>query len=208
MNGGAVQVKVPSPEAVGGRANVDGLGGEGTAEALLEAVARDRDRRAFAQLFQLYGPRIKGYLGKRGADPATADEMVQEVMLAVWRKAHLFNGEKGNASTWIFTISRNTLFSHLRHAARPEVEAVDPLRVPAEPLPDEQLAALREQAAVTMALRALPREQVEVIRRAYFQGQTLTEVAEGQKVPLGTVKTRVRLALERLRRLIGPGDVP
>jgi RNA polymerase sigma-70 factor (ECF subfamily) len=134
--------------------------------------------------------------------------MVQEVMLAVWRKAHLFDGERGNASTWIFTISRNTLFSHLRHVARPEVDASDPQRVLPEPLPDEQLAVLRDQAAVAMAMQSLPREQVDAIQRAYFQGQTLAEVAVGQKVPLGTVKTRVRLALERLRRLVGPGDVP
>jgi RNA polymerase sigma factor (sigma-70 family) len=194
--------------AVAGHVNVGPVAGEATAESLLAAVARDRDRAAFAQLFRLYGPRIKGYLGKRGADLATADELVQEVMLAVWRKAHQFDGARGNASTWIFTISRNTLFSHLRHVARPEVDPADPARVPAEALPDEQLAALRDQAAVAAAMESLPPEQVEAIRGAYFQGQTLNEVAERQKVPLGTVKTRVRLALERLRRLVGPGDVP
>ena len=195
-----------APPARGGREVP--LGGEATPESLLRAVADDRDRRAFAQLFRTYGPRIKGYLGKRGTDLATADEMVQEVMLAVWHKAHQFDASRGNASTWIFTISRNTLFSHLRHRARPEVDPSDPQCVPAAELPDEQLAALRDQAAVAAAMRSLPPEQVDALRGAYFQGQTLNQVAEQQKVPLGTVKTRVRLALERLRRLVGPGDVP
>jgi RNA polymerase sigma factor (sigma-70 family) len=208
VNTHSAQARRVVPLAAAGHANVGPVAGGATAESLLEAVARDRDRGAFAQLFRLYGPRIKGYLSKRGADLATADEMVQEVMLAVWRKAHQFDGARGNASAWIFTISRNTLFSHLRQVVRPEVDPADPERVPVEALPDEQLAALRDHAAVAAALGALPPEQVEVIRGAYFQGRTLNEVAEQQKVPLGTVKTRVRLALERLRRIVGSGDVP
>lgn len=181
--------------------------GSSTAEALLEAVAQSRDRLAFAQLFREYGPRIKGFLGRR-VDLGTADEMVQEVMLAIWRKAHLFDASRGNASTWIFTITRNTLFSHLRQCMRPELDPEDPEWVPPATPPDDQLHTLREQAAVTLAMSALPAEQREVLHGAYLQGRSLSEVAQAQQVPLGTVKTRARLALERLRRMLGSGDEP
>jgi RNA polymerase sigma-70 factor (ECF subfamily) len=189
------------------RAARGGTPGARTAEALLEAVGRDRDRLAFAQLFREYGPRLKGFLARR-VDPGTADEMVQEVMLALWRKAHQFDADRGNASTWIFTIARNALFSHLRQAMRPEVDPTDPECVRQSRLPDEQLDSLREQAAVSAAMHSLPVEQLQVIRGAYLQGQSLSEVASAHQLPLGTVKTRARLALERLRRMLGAGDEP
>lgn len=178
------------------------------AEVLIEQVATHRDRAAFARLFGDYGPRLKGYLTARGTDPSTAEELVQESMLAVWRKAHQFDRARGAASTWIYSIARNTLCSHFRGRARAEMDHDDPARVPAAALPEDELAALCDRGALAAAMSTLPDEQVDVLRGAYFQGRSLSEVAEDQRVPLGTVKTRVRLALGRLRRILGAGDVP
>ena len=177
------------------------------AETFLALIAESRDRQAFASLFHQYAPRIKGFLARR-VDAGTADELLQEVMLSIWRKAHQFDAERGNASTWIFSITRNTLFSHLRQCLRPEPDPSDPQWVPPTQLPDEQLQTLREQAAVTLAMGTLPPEQLQVIRASYMQGQSLSEVAQSEKLPLGTVKTRARLALARLRRILGAGDEP
>lgn len=176
-------------------------------EELIRAVALHQHRAAFARLFKSYGPRLKGFLAARGTDLATAEELAQETMLAVWRKAHQFDPARGSASTWIYTIARNTLCTHLRGQLRAELDPEDPALVAPAPVPEDELAVLCDRDALVAAMSALPGEQVDALRGAYFQGRSLAEVAEGQRVPLGTVKTRVRLALERLRRLLGAGEV-
>jgi RNA polymerase sigma-70 factor (ECF subfamily) len=171
------------------------------ASALVTAVAAHRDRAAFARLFELYAPRVKGQLMARGASAALADELTQEVMLTVWRKAAQFDAGKGLVATWLYTITRNCFVSHVRRQRWPEPE-VDP--PPPPPAPDEQLAAARDARDLRMAMGELPPEQREVLVGAYDRGRALSEIAEEKGLPLGTVKTRVRLALARLReRLSG-----
>jgi RNA polymerase sigma-70 factor (ECF subfamily) len=173
-----------------------------TGEALLAAIARDRDRDAFRQLFEAFAPRIKRFACGRGAPPALADEVVQEVMLKLWRKASLFDPARANAGTWIYSIARNCVLDRLRGERHPEIEDDDPNRVP--PIaPDEQMEQAEGRHALTRALQELPSAEVDVLRGAYFQGLSMSEIASRDALPLGTVKTRMRNALRRLRPLLG-----
>lgn len=171
------------------------------AAALVAAIAGRRDRAAFARLFQLYAPRVKGQLMARGAAAAVADELTQEVMLTVWRKAEQFDAGKGQVTTWLYAITRNTFINNVRRQRWPEPQ---PDELPSPPIPDEQLADARANHDLRAAMLDLPAEQRETLIGAYDRGRTLSELAHEQGVPLGTVKTRVRLAMARLRaRLTG-----
>ncbi|HET6281842.1 MAG TPA: sigma-70 family RNA polymerase sigma factor [Polyangia bacterium] len=172
-------------------------------EALLQAIAQGRDRRAFAELFQYYAPRIKAYLRGRRVDTAVVDEVTQDVMLAVWRRADQFDRTRGAASTWIFTVARNCLIDMIRREKRPQVEHSDPTAAPEVIMPEDQMVARAEQRQLQAALAQLPIEQREVLRRSYFSGQTLQEIADSDQLSVGTVKTRVRIALTKLRGMIG-----
>lgn len=176
----------------------------GTAELadLVSDVARREDRGAYAALFRALAPRVKGYLRAKVPD-AVAEELTQEVMLRVFRGAHLYDPRRGPVMTWIFTLARNCWIDMVRRERRPAVEG-DPTDDPGVPAtPEEALGAAQRQRALRRALDALPREQFEVIQGMYFGGQSFSEIATRQDVPLGTVKTRARLALSRLRTVFG-----
>jgi RNA polymerase sigma factor (sigma-70 family) len=184
------------------------------AGAWLAAIAAHADRGAFARLFRAYAPKVKGHLVARGATVGVADELTQDVMLTVWRKAAQFDASKGTVAAWLYTITRNRLFNHLRDARypQPEIEAEAAADDDAA-RPDEQLASAQRRARLGRALGQLPPEQHAVLRDAYWRGQTLKEHADEQQLPLGTVKTRVRLALAHLRTILGgenadDADVP
>ncbi len=172
--------------------------------ALMAAVAERADRDAFAQLFRRYAPRVKGHLMARGAPAVAADELTQETMLLVWRKAALFDATKGGLATWLFTISRNCLLNHLRRSGRPipDDDPADDRDLP--PDGEQQLLGAEATRLVTASIDRLPPEQREILVGAYWKGQTLQECADEAKIPLGTAKTRVRLALARLRELMDP----
>ncbi len=170
--------------------------------ALVEAIAARRDRAAFARLFELFAPRVKGQLMARGASAAIADELTQEVMLAVWRKAAQFDRSKGLVSTWLFVIARNAFLSHHRRQRWPEPDALGD-GAPAPELPEALLLSAEGHHHLREAMGGLPSEQRETLDGAYYRGRTLRELAEEQGIPLGTVKTRVRLALTRLREALG-----
>lgn len=167
-------------------------------EALL-AVARSQDRAAFAALFAHFAPRVKSYFVKRGAENAPADELVQDVMLTVWVKARYFDPARGGASTWLFTIARNTLIDRIRRERRPEYDPLDPALVDEPASPDVTVERTRFAAVLKTALAELPEEQAQVVAQVYGEGKSLNDVANASSTPLGTVKTRMRLALARLR---------
>lgn len=167
---------------------------------LIEKIAAEQDRAAFADLFRHFAPRLKGYLVRLGASDGQAEEVLQEALLTVWRKAHLFDRKKAAASTWIFTIARNRRIDILRKRKFPEIEAEDPSLVPDPPrAPDEEVIDLREGEAVRAALEKLPEEQRELVRLAFYSGWSHSKIAEDTNLPLGTVKSRLRLAFSRLR---------
>lgn len=170
---------------------------------LVEAVAARGDRAAFALLFKHFAPKIKGYLIKIGTDRGQAEELTQEVMLTVWRKAATFDRTQASVSTWMFTIARNRRIDAVRREKRPDFDASDPLLLPDEPLPpDERIDVLQREARVADALKTLPKEQADLVREAFYLAKSHSEIAEQTKIPLGTVKSRLRLAFGRLRKAL------
>jgi RNA polymerase sigma factor (sigma-70 family) len=178
-------------------------GCEPSAEDLIERVARGGDREAFAELFRRFAPRIKSYLRRLGCDLAEAEELAQETMVMVWRRAASFERSRAGATTWLFTIARNKRIDALRRERRPELDLEDPALVP-DPAPSAETPLLMRDRGrqLAAALAELPPEQAELVRLAYFDDQSQSEIAARRQLPLGTVKSRLRLALARLRRVL------
>ncbi|MGE0746776.1 MAG: sigma-70 family RNA polymerase sigma factor [Rhodospirillales bacterium] len=176
---------------------------EPSAEALIEAVALQRDRAAFAALFRRFAPRLKAFAVRGGMAPADADAVVQETMLAVWAKAALFDRRRASAATWMFTILRNKRIELFRRERRPQVDPEDPaLRGPIAEDASEGVAAAELSAALLKRLDSLPAEQADIVRRAFWEEKSHAQIAAECGLPLGTVKSRIRLALNRLRVLM------
>jgi len=172
---------------------------------LLCAVAERQDRQAFAQLFAHFAPRIKRHLMQCGSLEVQAEELAQEALVAVWRKAALFDPALSAASTWIFTIARNLRVDLLRRRQGLETadEAFDfDMLEGDEPAADERLHASRQSERLRGALAQLPDEQQQVLRLSYFDDEPHARIATELGIPLGTVKSRVRLAVAQLRRLL------
>jgi len=166
----------------------------------LADIAERQDRTAFKTLFDYFAPRIKAYVMKLGTPPAQAEELVQETMLKVWRKAAQFDPLKAAPSTWIFRIARNQRIDAFRRDARPELDPHDPGLIPdAEPLPDAQLGQQQSEENVREAMATLPEEQKSILLLAFFEDLSHGEIAARLNIPLGTVKSRSRLALAKLR---------
>lgn len=167
---------------------------------LLSRIAADGDRTAFATLFAHYAPRVKGYLARLGLEPARAEELTQEVMVAVWRKAASFDGRKASVSTWVFRIARNRRIDLFRRDRTAELDPTDPQLSPeALPQPDAGVEATQREIQVAAALAELPAEQRDMVRAAFYEDLTHSEIAERFGLALGTVKSRLRLAFEKLR---------
>ncbi|WP_106003368.1 sigma-70 family RNA polymerase sigma factor [Magnetospirillum gryphiswaldense] len=170
----------------------------------LLCVGRDRDRQAFAKLFQHYAPRLKTYMRKLGSDGAVADDLVQEAMLTVWRKAEVFDPAKASAGTWIFTIARNLRIDRFRREGRPEVDPADPLLVVDDRAgADDALATRQSGDRLRQALHTLPGDQAKVVELSFYEECPHVEIADRLGIPLGTVKSRLRLAMSRLRAALG-----
>ncbi len=166
--------------------------------AQIHAVRDNKDRAAFAELFGYFAPRVKSFLMKSGASPDLAEECTQEVMATLWNKAHLFDPTKASVSTWIFTIARNRKIDLLRKQRRPEPEDL-PWGPEADPEAADALGLQQETEQLGRALATLPAEQRKLIERAYFGELSHSEIAAETGLPLGTIKSRIRLALDRLR---------
>jgi len=167
---------------------------------LLQRVARDGDRDAFRKLVQAYAPRVKAYMMRNGSDANTAEDLAQETLLTVWRKAGLYSDEKGSATTWIFTIARNLRIDRLRRevAWQPMPEGAD--EEPSDdPAPDEEVSQKERRERVRAVMKELPAEQTEVVSLSYIEGLSHSEIAERLGLPLGTVKSRMRLAYTKTR---------
>jgi len=165
---------------------------------LMRRVRDSKDKEAFAALFSHFAPRIKGFLMKSGADATLAEECAQDVMTTLWRKADMFDPTRASVATWIFTIARNRRIDMLRRQNRPEPEE---LPWGPEPEPDQAdvIAMQQDHAQLATALKCLPDTQRDLIEKAYFGDLTQSEIAAVTGLPLGTIKSRIRLALDRLR---------
>ena len=172
-------------------------------DGLIEAIAQSRDKAAFGALFDHFAPRLKSYLLRLGSDESTAEDVMQEAMITVWRKAESFDRKQASASTWIFTIARNKRIDRIRRETRPELDPEDPALVPSEPAPaDTVIEATQNEKRLKAVLGALPTEQADLIRLAYYNDRSHRDIADDLGLPLGTVKSRIRLGLARLRSLL------
>ncbi len=174
---------------------------------LIGAIAACQDRAAFARLFEYFAPRIKTYMQRSGATEAAAEELAQETMLMVWRKAALFSPAGAGASAWIFAIARHLRIDAFRRQHRGGV--IETSEIDAEfevddvPLPDSRLAAAQSEQRLRTALAELSADQMRVVELSFFEEKAHADIAQILDIPLGTVKSRLRLAMKRLRSLLG-----
>ena len=203
-NDGGRAVYFGPPALKAGQMTDAGTGEKADFAEMIRLIAETRDRQAFQAIYLHFGPRLKSFLQRGGADPGVAEEVVQETMINVWRKASLFDPAKAAVSTWIFTIARNARISQIRRQNRPEPDHADPAFAP-DPTPQPLDIVAREQDAerVKRAVAELPAEQQDVLKLAFFEDQSHSAVANALDLPLGTVKSRIRLALQRIRADLG-----
>jgi RNA polymerase sigma-70 factor (ECF subfamily) len=170
---------------------------------LAQSVAANRDRDAFAVLFHHFAPRLNAYLQRLGLERGAAEDLAQDVLGVLWHKAHLFDPAKSSLSTWLFRVARNRRIDLIRRDRSALLDPNDPMLLPDEPeLPGAGLDATRRDARIRAAISQLPEEQVTLIKAAFFTGLTHSQIAEETGLPLGTVKSRIRLAFQRLRKAL------
>lgn len=171
---------------------------------LIQAIAADRDREAFSRLFEYFAPRLKAYLMRAGAPAGAAEDFAQDAMLTVWRKADLFDPSRAGAATWIFTIARNRRLDVLRREGREAGLPEFDLRPDEPERPDDLLAEADEAARLNQAMRRLSPDEIAVLRLAFFKGDAHSEISHALDLPLGTVKSRIRKAMIKLRLILEP----
>jgi RNA polymerase sigma factor (sigma-70 family) len=170
---------------------------------LLTAVGATRDGRAFAVLFHHLRPRVQAQLVRLGLAPAAAEDLTQDVMETIWQKAHLYDRSRSAAMTWVFQIARNRRIDVKRRSRECCVPAEDFFAIPDPTVGcDEHLDARQRQQYLRNALGALPQEQLALVKLAFFEGLSHRAIAQQLNLPLGTVKSRLRLACARLQRLL------
>lgn len=168
--------------------------------ACMAAIANEQSKAAFAELFEFYAPRIKSYMLRLGAGDSEAEELAQDVMITLWRKAGMYNPALASVSTWVFRVARNRRIDSQRRTRRPELLPDDPmLRPPEIEQPDELVLRDEMEDRVRAELVKLPQDQLLLVRAAFYDGLSHSEIARMFNLPLGTVKSRIRLAFLRLR---------
>ncbi len=171
-------------------------------ENCLARVGKQRDRDAFVKLFNHFSPLLKAFLMKAGTSAEQAEELVQETMIKVWHKAPVFDATRAAANTWIYTIARNTRIDWLRKQGRqnPALLCADDLYDEQDqPTPYSSLLQIRAKDQMADLLKRLPKDQLDVLHHMYFEGKSGQQVADELGLPLGTVKSRIRLALGKLK---------
>ncbi len=172
-------------------------------KALIGKVAASRDRSAFESLFAHFGPRVKTLMLKAGTGHAQAEDLVQDVMMTVWRKVDLYAPERGTVSTWIYTIARNARIDRLRRNSSRPYEDLDDVDLVSEDADAEAETLAGQQATrIAEALKELPKEQREIIELAFVHDLPQSEIATKLALPLGTVKSRMRLSYAKLRTML------
>jgi RNA polymerase sigma-70 factor (ECF subfamily) len=172
--------------------------------ALLSRVAKSGDRAAFAALYGFFAPRVKGYLMRIGVSAGEAEDLAQDALMKVWRKASLFDPAKASAATWVYTIARNVRIDALRRSAKPPLDPSDPSFTPdEEPRADAAMERAERDRKIRAIFAKLPRNQQEVAALHFYEDHPHATIAARLGLPLGTVKSRLRLAFSRIKRELG-----
>lgn len=168
-------------------------------EALVK-IAESQDISSFKKIFDYFSPRLKSFLMKSGADEAVAEEIIQETMAIIWTKADYYDPKVASPSTWIYTIARNKKIDILRKSRKAILEDIDTaILPPIESKADENIEHDQKFEMVAKYLDGLPADQLDLLKMNFFEEKSHGEIAEITKIPLGTVKSRIRLALEKIR---------
>ena len=167
---------------------------------MLASLAESRDKKLYAQLFHHFAPKVKAYIIRLGVNGAAAEELTQEVMLSVWRKAHMYHIEKAAASTWIFTLARNQSIDWMRKQKYPEYSLEEWSETAMEDGKGEETVT---SDRMIKAIETLPEKQAQVIYMSFFEGRSHGDIASRLDIPLGSVKSRIRLAAEKLKLIWG-----
>jgi len=174
--------------------------------SLITRVAQNRDRQAFAQLFDHFAPRLKSFMMRKNTSAELAEDLVQEAMIAVWTKAALYEPSKGSVTTWVFTIARNLRIDRIRRDVHMPTTELGDYDEPSEaPEGEELLGRKQEDGLVARALNAIPEEQRQILVLSFVEDMPQSEIASKLAIPLGTVKSRMRLAYGHLRRILETG---
>ena len=173
------------------------------ASSLILSVARNQDQEAFKRLFEHFAPRVKTFMVRSGATVGQAEELAQETLLTVWRKAKLFDAGRAGPTAWIFTIARNLRIDGLRRAGR-EKNAISNMDEPGEDAeqPDEVYISMERDERVRSAIASLSEDQRRVVQLSFVEDKAHPEIARELDLPLGTVKSRIRLAMKRMREVL------
>lgn len=174
--------------------------------SLITRVAQNRDRQAFAQLFDHFAPRLKSFMMRKNTSAELAEDLVQEAMIAVWTKAAMYEPSKGSVTTWVFTIARNLRIDRIRRDVHmPTTELGDYDEPSDAPEGEELLGRKQEDGLVARALQSIPEEQRQILVLSFVEEIPQSEIATRLSIPLGTVKSRMRLAYGHLRRILETG---
>ena len=174
--------------------------------SLITRVAQNRDRQAFAQLFDHFAPRLKSFIMRKNTSAELAEDLVQEAMISVWTKAALYEASKGSVTTWVFTIARNLRIDRIRRDVHMPTTELGDYDEPSEaPEGEELLGRKQEDGLVARALQGIPEEQRQILVLSFVEEMPQSEIAEKLSIPLGTVKSRMRLAYGHLRRILEAG---
>jgi RNA polymerase sigma-70 factor (ECF subfamily) len=174
--------------------------------SLITRVAQNRDRQAFGQLFDHFAPRLKSFMMRKNTSAELAEDLVQEAMIAVWTKATLYEPSKGSVTTWVFTIARNLRIDRIRRDVHMPTTELGDYDEPSEaPEGEELLGRKQEDGLVARALQAIPEEQRQILVLSFVEEMPQSEIATKLSIPLGTVKSRMRLAYGHLRRILETG---
>ena len=171
---------------------------------LMRRIAVDADRAAFTELFTILAPKVKGHMRRLGLNDAAAEDLAQDTMASVWHRAKSFDPARASVVTWVFTIARNRRIDLARRDGRATLEPVAEEEESGDPGPDQLFEVIEREQRLRAAVAALPKEQADMLRLAFYADKSHNEIAAESGLPLGTIKSRVRLALERLRKALGP----
>ena len=169
----------------------------------LNDIGENQDKVAFSHIFKYFAPRLKSFFVKLGSPENQAEEIIQEVMISVWKKANTYNSDKSSVSTWIYTIAKNKRVDKIRKEKRHyTVESDESLEIPIPSKQEEEILASELSEKISNTLKFLPKEQAELLKLSYFYEKTHTDIANDLNIPLGTVKSRIRLALSKMKNLV------
>lgn len=169
----------------------------------LELIGKNQDKTAFSNIFRYFAPRLKSFLIKAGSTDSQAEEVIQEVMIAVWTKSATYDSNKSSVSTWVYTIARNKRIDKIRKEKRHYLsESDEGLEIPVDSTQEKEIFSAQISNTLKKYMASLPDEQSKLLKLSYFYNKTHADISEELKIPLGTVKSRIRLALTKMRHLV------